>query len=138
MNHRLRPILALACLLTASGCDAFLGSSSRPISGANPTPTAETLTLSPSRLILALPGEGEGTDLLPSSQRLQAIITPAAASASITWRSGDTAIASVDGSGLVTAVGTGTTEVKAGIEAGPFATASIIVLDQGQANVTLR
>ncbi|MNY56134.1 Bacterial Ig-like domain (group 2) [compost metagenome] len=89
-------------------------------------------------MTLSLPGEGEGLDLYASHERLTVAITPQAATASLEWATKDQTIASVDGTGLVTAVGTGTTEVSTRLDATRFATASITVQDRGQANVTLR
>ncbi|HEY9899922.1 MAG TPA: Ig-like domain-containing protein [Pantanalinema sp.] len=127
---------ALLCTLSLlAGCD-MLGP--RAPGDTQSAPLAlEALALSPQSLTLSLPGEGEGQDLFAARQRLAVVLTPQDATASLAWASSHPEIASVDGTGLVTAAGTGTTEVSVRIDAERFATASVTVLDRGQANVTL-
>ncbi|MNX65919.1 Bacterial Ig-like domain (group 2) [compost metagenome] len=130
-----RLTLPLLALLLVAGCD-FQAASSPPDAEA-PRSKIEGLALSPGELVLHLAGEGEGSDVFPSRGTLRAAPFPATATASLVWRSTDPAVATVNAAGMVSAVATGTTEIKALVDGGPAATASITVLDRGKANITL-
>ncbi|MBO9541403.1 Ig-like domain-containing protein [bacterium] len=125
----------LLALLLVAGCD--FNTTNSPPGGEPPVSKVAALALSPGDLVLHLAGEGAGTDVFPSRGQLQVALSPATATAHLTWSSADPAIATVDSAGMVVAVATGSTEIKALVGGGPFATASVTVLDRGQTNITL-
>ena len=69
---------------------------------------------------------------LGESTQLEASVTPSNATSPITWSSHDTSIAEVDGQGVVTAVGKGTTFIFARSDNGVAGVATVTVIDSNE------
>ncbi len=94
------------------------GTTSVPVSGVSVTPATLALTVG-------------------ASQQLTAAVTPAnATNKSVTWTSGNTAIATVNGSGMVNAIAGGTTTITATTVDGKKTSSSVVTVSSASVAVT--
>ena len=134
---KLRFVFLSLLTVTTSGCDLY---------GVQHVEEPSRVVLAKEHLVLFM-GADQGDEVqFPSSAQLSAQVlgttdAPLSGhSAEVRWQSTDAAIASVDASGKVSAVATGSATLIATSVAKPaaVATMSVSVLDQGLADVVVR
>lgn len=138
---RILLVSAFAVGVLVAGCDALR---LFPGSGAAPTPTPMPsssspdpgrLVMSPDELVLNVPSDQPCPCPFESTGSFS--VSGLASNQTSAWQVLDTSVAAINGSGIVSAVSTGSTEVRL-MEGNRMATASIRVLDQGRAAVVVR